>query len=440
VLSLIPAYLLSQKDRFRASHVCRHWRRAFLRHAAIWSHIFLPKNEAYIKTLLKRAKGSLLDISTYRNVPLSTITLLSPHTRQIRSLNFTSSYWVDIQSFSDVTSGPLPLLRTLKINLVLDPRSADQPNTITPPSLPPFSNAVNLERFVLSLKESSPLNHFIFPNITTFRLSVLSGWDRFQALDILNFLKASPMLQTVHVDITAAVSSEGIAQTGVVVLPGVQTFSLVMDDSGGPAYELAAHISCPSAHHTSLIHKRTLNEIYTNHDERYAFPTATSWDVIVRQYTTSPVEVILLEIKPPRDSLFSCSLTFRSSDGAIIRLGLEVNRDYEDDYDDEDDDEFSMTLDEMVRRVFLQASRTVQDYPLPNAKHLHILHRLHLQDYPNNTGAIVELAKSRHEQGRPFERVTVRAMGPPERMKEMLRPWVGEADCCEEEYTSVHDE
>jgi len=243
-------------------------------------------------------------------------------------------------------------------------------------------------------------------------------------------------------EINSASFSEDITQRGVVVLPEVQTFSLVMDDSEGPAYELAAYISCPSARHTSLIHKKTLDEIYTNHDERYAFPTATSWDVIVCQYTTSPVEVISLEIKPPQDSLVSCSLTFRSSDGAIIRLGLEVSRDYDDDGDN-DDDEFHMTLKEVVRRVFLQASRTVQDLPLPNAKHLQILHRFSLQDYPDkaaHTGAIMELARSRYELGRPFERVTVRAVGLPVVMaKLMLEPWVGVVECCRE-YAYGYDE
>jgi len=432
VLSLIPTYLDSQTDRFSASHVCRHWRRTFLQHAAIWSHIFLSKGEVYIKTLLERARGSPLDIITNRNVPDGTITLLSPHTRQIKSLDFTHNYWTNIQRFSDVSSGPQPLLRTLKINVVVG--SANQPNTMTPPSLPLFSNAVNLERFVLCLHESSALNHFVFPNLTTFVLLTSPEWHEFQASDLLNFLETSPMLRKVKMEITERVLREGDAQRGVVVLPNVQTFSLVMDDCGGPAYELAAHISCPSASHTSLIHKKTLDEISTNHDERYAFPTATSWDVIVRQYTTSPVEAISFEIKSPQDPIISCFLTFRSSDGTIIRLGLEVSRDYGDNGDDEDG--FDMSLKEAIRDVFVQASRTVQDYPLPNAKHLHILHRVSLLDYPDkaaHTRAIVELARSRYELGRPFEHVTIRAVGLLVVTVQMvLEPWVGVVDCYRE--------
>ena len=374
------------------------------------------------------------------NAPDGAITLLSPHTRQIRTLDFRYNSWTDVQRFSDLSPGPLPLLRTLEINVALQPN--DQPNTMPPSSLPLFANAINLKKFVLCLEESSFPNNFVFPNLTTFKFSTEPGWPTFQALGLLDFLEASPTLRKVKMEINAKILLQGVAQGRVVVLPNVQTFSLSMDDGEPASYELVAHISCPSAGHTSLIHKKTLDEMYTNHDERYAFPTATSWDVIVCQYTTSPVEVISLEIKPPQDSLVSCSLTFRSSDGAIVRLGLEVNRDYDDDGDN-DDDEFHMTLKEVVRRVFLQASRTVQDYPLPNAKHLHIIHRFSLQDYPDKaaqTGAIMELARSRYELGTPFERVTVRAVGLPVVMaKLMLEPWVGVVECCRE-YAYGYDE
>jgi len=389
-----------------------------------------------VKTLLKRARGSLLDIITNHNAPLSTVTLLSPHIQQIRSLSFTSSYWTDIQSFSDVTSGPLPLLRTLEINIAQDLRSDDEPDTVIPSSLPLFSNAVNLERFVLCSQELSSLNYFVFPNLTAFVLSTSLEWE-FQVSDLLNFLEALPMLQTVHMEIPAMMLLEGIAQRGVVVLPEVRSFSLVMDEE--PGYKLATQISCPSASHTSLIYKTTTDEIPTDHDVRYGFPTATSWDVIVRQYTTSPVEAISLEIKSPQDSTVSCSLIFRSSDGAIIRLGLEVSRD-----EDEDGDMFRISWGYMVQGVILQASRAVQDYPLPNANRLRVLHRLHLPDYSDKMGhtkAILELVESRYESGRPFEHVTIRAVGlPVVTVQMMLEPLVGVVDCYREYTCDYVDE
>ena len=80
ILSLIPTYLSSHKDRLRASFVCRHWRRTFLQRAELWSELFLSKGDAHVKTFLERAKGSRLDVIASRGVPVGTMALpLSPH-------------------------------------------------------------------------------------------------------------------------------------------------------------------------------------------------------------------------------------------------------------------------------------------------------------------------------------------------------------------------
>ena len=311
------------------------------------------------------------------------------------------------------------------------------------------------------------------------------------------------MLRTVHMKIIANILREGVPQSGVVVLPNVQTFSLVMDD-GEPAYELAAQISCPSASHTSLTLEKDVDNITTDQHIRDIFPTATSWNAIVRQYTRNPVEAISLEIKTPQDLIISCTLTFQSSDATTIRLGFEVFGDIGDE------DEFYIPLETMVLGVFSQASRTVRDYPLlHNAKHLHILHGISISDsdelihmaiqvgrlfrsvgpleeltlrgcdlhsyltpfislpefegmeeliaFPHSKeltishpsmlddeeecmAAIVELAKSQHALGVSFERVMIRSGKLPAGMGEMLEPWVGVADCCEEQYTGDYDE
>ena len=48
--------------------------------------------------------------------------------------------------------------------------------------------------------------------------------------------------------------------------------------------------------------------------------------------------------------------------------------------------------------------------------------------------AVMELAKSQHAQGIPFERVTVRMWSLPPGMVEGLGRWIGVVDCCEELY------
>jgi len=118
VLSLISTYLPSQKQRFRATFVCRHWRRTFLQNATLWSELCLSKGEAYVKTLLKRAKGSSLTILASDVDPVGTVMLLQPHTEQIADIEFANNRWADIQRFSELNSGPLPLLHTLSISVV----------------------------------------------------------------------------------------------------------------------------------------------------------------------------------------------------------------------------------------------------------------------------------------------------------------------------------
>jgi len=302
------------------------------------------------------------------------------------------------------------------------------------------------------------------------------------------------MLRTVEMKIIARILLERVARRRVVILPKVQTFSLVTD-GGEPAYELVAHISCPSASHTSLIHEKIVDDIIAGLYIRAAFPTAASWNTIVRQYTRNPAEVVTLEITLPQNSTIACMLTFQSPDMTVIRLGLEVSGDGEN--------EPRMPFWEMALEVFSQASRAVRNHPLlPSIKRLHIrcwffisgpiqlrsmanevgrlfgsvgpLDQLTLRgysfcpylapfldfpefkdmdqsvvfppikelsiSYPSRMdseeecmAAIVELAKSQHALGVPFERVTVRAGELPDGMVEMLEPWVGVADCCEEE-------
>jgi len=56
ILYLIPTHLSSQKDRFRAFFVCRHWRRTIFQCTGLWSHLCFSKGEVY-QALLVRAKG-----------------------------------------------------------------------------------------------------------------------------------------------------------------------------------------------------------------------------------------------------------------------------------------------------------------------------------------------------------------------------------------------
>jgi hypothetical protein len=480
VLSLIPTHLSSQRNRFRASFVCRHWRRTFLHNAALWSQLYLLRGEVYVKTLLERAKGSALDITVNDMDPVRAMALLPPHAKQIRSLDFAYNYWADIQRFSGANSGPLPLLTTLRITAVNE-FSLEALDDMTLPSLPLFSNAANLKNFFLCLDGYSSFGHFNFPSLTTFELSVMSE-DDFHASRLLNFLEASPLLRMVDMKIIADIVLEGVPQERLVLLPDVETFRLVLSD-GGPGYKVAAHISCPSAKHMSLMHDTYTDEV----DSSEIFPSSTSWNAIVRQYTRSPVEEVTLETRIGSNLKFS--LTFQSPDATVTRLGFEAaaTRGYDGD------------LLELYCKAFSRASRTIRDHPLlANVKRLHFNHSFYLfgcaqrrliahevgqlfksvgpleeltfdccdlrsylifldlpEPYdieqpvafpavkeltilhpvtPRNerTAIIVRLAKSQYALGVPFERVTVRMENLPTAIAEGLGPWVGAVDVCEQ--------
>ena len=485
VLSLIPTHLPSQNDKFRATFVCRHWRRTFLQHGALWSQMFLKKGEVYTKTLLERAKGSSLDISIDQDVPVDTILLLSPHVQQIICLKFEHQrYWEGIRKFSEINPGPLPFLRTLKIS-DYGADEDDQPSMMTPPQYPLFTNAINVEEFAFNSRTFQFLNHFIFPNLTTFRLWT-GKVDRSKAPDLFDFLQASPTLRTVRLYALNGIVLEDIPRQTIVTLPNVETFSLTSDSKN--VYDVAVHISCPHARDVSLKCEASDLDVPPNWE---IFPTSVPWDTIVHQYTRSPVEEITLEIRPLYDS---CSLTFRSSDASTIKLIFELLP------ISGDMDEVDIDFGEIVYEASSQGFRTIKNHPLlPNVKCLHIkcrdldffgfetlltigeikelfdrmgpLDKLTLSGcelYPYLAGfwrfgalsvpavfpsikdltishptrvadeeecmnAIVEFAKSQHAKGIPFERVTVRAKRLPAAMAERLKQWVGVVDCCEED-------
>ena len=450
----------------------------------------LSKGEPYTKTLLERAKGSALDIITRSLDPIGAINLLPPHNQQIKYLEFEWARWEEIQRFSEVNSGPFPLLHILKVCAFNEVTLDGQPDTMTPPSLPLFTSAVNLKEFVLHSQRFPFLNHFVFPNLTTFELSAMPGRERFRVSELLDFLEASPMLRTARMKIIADLELGGVPRERVIVLPNVEAFSLIVND-GEPGFIITTHISCPFVRKISLIHEKVANDTIP----REIFPASASWNTILHQYTRSLVESIALEIKMDRDPVFTSSLLFRFSDAAIVELGFRVSA-------SDDDEDFQMSRGELHDEAFLQAHRVIQDHPsLAKVKSLYIHHRkvrlepeerinianevgrlfeslgtldelimygcdLRLYvtpflDRPSGNGLehplafpvvkefrishpiaphnreectkiIVELAKSQNALGIPFERVTVCMERLPKSMVEMLRPWVGVVDFYED--------
>ena len=481
ILSLVPTYLSSQRDRLRASFVCRHWRRIFLQRAELWSELFLSKGKVYVETLLERAKGSALEVFVGYWVTDNIMRPLTPHIKQIRCLNFPGNQWVEIRRFSEADPGPLPLLHTLTINVA----DKDDPSTL-PIALPHrslFSNAINIKAFRLhSRPESSPsLRNFTFPNLVSFELSV-TAWGMFPASQLFDFLESSPMLRTVHVKIIEDVSLDGVPKERIVILPNAEDFSLTVSDRRC-GYEVATRISCPSAGYLSFTHM-------TEESQEEIFPAQEPWNAILRHYTRNPVEEVSLEIR--FSPIITCILTFRSPDATTFELSFKVVG----DDGDEDGSRSDLPITDMHNRVFTLAARTIRDHPqLASVKRLHICHGSHfignadishlvneigqlfkvvgpldkltihncdLQPYFHTSIGIpeddieeplafpatkeftvshpvelieeecvgmIQLARLQHSLGIPFERVTFCGESVPQGLEEGLKPWVSSVEC-----------
>ena len=350
------------------------------------------------------------------------------------------------------------------------------------PSPPLFGCAVNLKKFILRSDGAPYLNYFAFPNLTTFELSATPEDEGFPAAQLLNFLEASPVLQTVRIRIEAGVVLLGdVPPERVVVLPNVEALSVTQSE---PSYKIAAHISCPSAKRTSLVHERDVAHWIS----QIAFPTSVSWDSIGPQYMASTIDEVVLGIASFGDDTLSCSLSFLSPGPVTLELGYVIATECED-YEN------TLSLGDIHFEVLSQACKAVRMHPLlKNIKRLHIQNRHHpltphhltyiakevaqlfklmgpleklilevddlrpflspffnlpefqglvdpdafpsikglviaeQSDRPFNdvcVAAILGFVKSQHTRGAPFERTTLHMKFPPVGMAERLEPWVG---------------
>lgn len=457
----------------------------------MWSELHTRKGEQYLKTLLKRAGKSPLDVVLYPDEPDTITTILLPKFQQIKHLRLKFN-WHEVFALSQTSPGPLPNLHSLEITQMAG--SLTHHPWTPPATLKFFEGATNLAQFTFRSRRLDLLERFVFPNLSTFELSnyVETSGSDFSAL--LTFLGASPMLGSVKVDFGRKVELAGVPQGNIVTLPNVKTLSFSL--AHGPAvYGIEAHILCPGARYVSLNNVDYFRNVTPGSE---LFPAPTSWGIIL-QHCTSPAKEVTIEINGSYGKSTACSLTFLFMDETTIELGFTAL--------------FASgsggTIthpEQMACKLLLDACRSIQDYPGPtDIKHLHIkcevvigdpcyvskvveeLGRLasHLEPldkltlhgcvlhvclllppchqgfsdpqkaipFPqtqeltisnplmseNDEGdpkwldGIVERAKLQHDRGIPFKRVVVCAGVIPDLLFEKLDMWVHSVDCSEKE-------
>ena len=352
-------HLASLSDRLRVTSVCRHWRRAFLQHAPLWSRLCLTRktDEHLLTTFLKRAKLSPLDITLkYSRSPIPSVALLSPFTEQIRTLFIKNPRLDHMRKPPAIISGPLPLLRTLHVEDNIRDIGYRSPSTPGPLL---FKDAVNVEEFRLYTRNPPLLSQFAFPNLTIFDFRTPR---KLPASLLLNFLGASPSLQEIHIEILNDIKYEAVPTDRVIVLPCVKDFHLdIANDSFN--WELATHLSCPSAEHarfSRMLRSAPLGDV-TPED---IYPPSLSWTRIIRQYATGTVEQVELELKVGEEP--SCSIAFRTSDEATLSLHYH--------HSIRSGDRQDATLNAWIgSHLFSRACRVIRDHQLlSNLKYLDI--------------------------------------------------------------------
>jgi hypothetical protein len=456
----------------------------------LWSRLDLTRERSdfFIKTWLERAKGCALDVIFAGLDSADTLSLLTPRTQQFRSVYLVYNCWPEVQRFAQAASGPLPLLHHLSIHVTsYDPIGSE---INTRPSTPLFTTAVNLQKFTLRAEGLPHLDHFAFPSLATLELTAipegtLSDEAAFPTSQLLDFLEATPTLQTVSLAIHMETSPVGVPPGRVITLPNVENLHVTEQEIG---YRLASHLSCPSAKQISLIREQDADESFPQE----AFPASITWQAIPPQYMASRLDAVEVQLEAFQD--IECYLSFLSFGSATFQLGYAIVT------TEDGDNSPRRYLRSDYAEVFSQACKAIRNHPLlANVRCLRIRDRrvpldpnrlkhiannvgrlfkslgpldelvLDVSDlqpylapfinlpnfhntrqsfaYPQITGltvvadqsqtpfestskvGILEFARSQQASGVPFEQVVFQMETPPEEMVESLRPWVGTV-CC----------
>jgi F-box-like len=361
VLALIPSHLPYQLDLIRLCSVCRYWRRTFINHAVLWSKftLTLDVGAICITTWLQRARTSPLEIISTGTEGADTLALLRPYVRQFGSLSLLHHSWSDVQQFAIAASGPLPIMHNLRIHVTgFNP---DDPEISSRPNCPLFSGAIHVRRFTLCAEGLPHLDHFPFSSLRTFQLSVtpegtFADEREFPVRQLLDFLEATPVLEILTLEIYADISLDSVPQGRIVILPNVKRCHVTGKD---PGFNIALHLSCPSADHTSVVCEHDAD------DNTIQDPLSTPimWCRILPQYLPNQADALSLQSTAFND--VTCFLSFVSG-STTLQVGYKI-------IVDDDDDTPRPSMEAEYAEVFSQASRVIRTYPLlPNVRRLRI--------------------------------------------------------------------
>ena len=199
-LALVPSFLVRDRDRITATHVCRHWRDTFLSTPALWDVVTASDNPDKTITYLERSGDVPLDVSIAHYGIHSTgwdasFQALNQHSHRFRALKFYKyrRSKVDVLAIMDK---PFPLLTELEFTIV----NVEQAERSQGPYRFPSLNSLILHGDIVDPQW--------FP-LTNLRKLVIGhcGWG-FRPLRLLGHLAKAPLLEELELAVDEMVSSD----------------------------------------------------------------------------------------------------------------------------------------------------------------------------------------------------------------------------------------
>ena len=239
ILTLIPDYWEDderEKYSIGLTHVCRGWRELFSSRSSLWTRLDckrVDKTRAYIE----RSKSAPLEMR-FRDHPSlrcckEALLLAVPHIGRLKALTVSAGDEATTQVLIEHFSRPLPLLRTLMIDLRHD----------STPTLPGTLFGGDLSSLrVLSLAGAlMPLSWRGLGNLTTFNLFYIPG-EKILLTHLLDLFESASRLRHIYLHRSIPNSSD-VPPERLVPLPYLKELKIV----ARPAHSiLLNHLSIPS--------------------------------------------------------------------------------------------------------------------------------------------------------------------------------------------------
>ena len=209
ILASVAPHLGDDESLITATHVCHHWRMAFLSSPRLWSHLDLT-NEERALVFLERSKSTPVSVALMGASRLSKAVreLLNGITPRLTALG------TDTAFLDGLLGQPVPMLRTLDISGNGEPKE----------------NPIRSLPYIWSLAITNPDRlRFHVPHLKNIRIEWTFNLPARSGNDLPDFFRSCPLLEVVSLSYDDSgedlVFATEVAHTKAVSLPHLRSFT-----------------------------------------------------------------------------------------------------------------------------------------------------------------------------------------------------------------------